>query len=80
MYKRDEITGELRKLHNAEILALYSSPNIIRTLKSRRLKCAAHLAGMEQSRNAYRILWENLRERDLYGGRDVDGRIILKWI
>ena len=56
MYKRDEITGELRKLHNAEILALYSSPNIIRTLKSRRLKCAAHLAGMEQSRNAYRIL------------------------
>ena len=36
--KRDEITGEWRKLHNAELHALYSSPNIIRNLKSRRLK------------------------------------------
>ena len=44
--KRDEITGEWRKLHNAELHALYSSPNIIRNLKSRRLKmgrpCSTH--------------------------------------
>ena len=41
--KRDEITGEWRKLHNAELHALYCSPNIIRSLKSRRLRWAEHL-------------------------------------
>ena len=50
--KKDEITGEWRKLHNAELHALYSSPNIIR----RRLRWAGHVARMEQSRNAYRVL------------------------
>ena len=54
--KRDEITGEWRKLPNAELHALYSSPNIIRSLKSRRLSWAGHVARMEQSRNAYRVL------------------------
>ena len=54
--KRDEITGELRKLHNAELHALYSSPNIVRNLISRLLKRAEHVARMEQSRNAYRVL------------------------
>ena len=54
--KRDEITGEWRKLHNAELRALYSSPNIIRNLKSRRLRWAGHVARMEQFRNAYRVL------------------------
>ena len=54
--KKDEITGEWRKLHNAELHALYSSPNIIRNLKSRRLRWAGHVACMELSANAYRIL------------------------
>ena len=54
--KRDEITGEWRKLHNVELHALYSSPNIISNLKSRRLRWAGHVARMEQSRNAYRVL------------------------
>ena len=54
--KRNEITGEWSKLHNAELHALYSSPNIIRSLKSRRLRWARHVARMEQSRNAYRVL------------------------
>ena len=54
--KRDEITGEWRKLHNAELHAFYSSPNIIRNLKSRRLRWAGHVAYMEQFRNAYRVL------------------------
>ena len=54
--KRDEITGEWRKLHNSELHALYSSPNIIRSLKSRRLRWAGHVARMELSRNAYRVL------------------------
>ena len=50
--KRDEITGEWRTLHNVELDALYSSPNIIRDLKSRRLRWAGHVAHMEQFRNA----------------------------
>ena len=54
--KKDEITGEWRKLHNPELHALYSSPNINRSLKSRRLRWAGHVARMEQSRNAYRVL------------------------
>ena len=45
--KRDEITGEWRMLHNAELHTLYSSPNIIRNLKSRRLRWAGHVAHME---------------------------------
>ena len=57
--KRDEITGEWRKLHNAELHALYSSPNIIKNLKSRRLRWAGHVARMEQFRNAYRVLVGN---------------------
>ena len=54
--KKDEITGEWRQLHNAELHALYSSPNRIRSLKSRRLRWAGHVIRMEGSRNAYRVL------------------------
>ncbi|KAJ4445180.1 hypothetical protein ANN_06981 [Periplaneta americana] len=54
--KRDEITGEWRKLHNTELHALYSSPDIIRNIKSRRLRWAGHVARMGESRNAYSVL------------------------
>ncbi|KAJ4445601.1 hypothetical protein ANN_12283 [Periplaneta americana] len=54
--KRDEVTGEWRKLHNAELHALYSSPDIIRNIRSRRLRWAGHVARMGESRNAYRVL------------------------
>ena len=54
--KRDVIIGEWRKLHNAKLHALYSLPNIIRSIKSRRLRWAGHVARMEQSRNAYIVL------------------------
>ena len=64
--KRDKITGEWRKLHNVEPHALNSSHNIIRSLKSRRLRWAGHVAHTEQSRHAYRVLVTNLRERDLW--------------
>ena len=60
---RDEITGEWRNLHNAELHALYSSPNIIRNLKSRRLRWAGHVARMEQFRNAYRVLVGELESK-----------------
>ena len=53
--KRDEITGEWRKLHNSELHALYSSPNIMRNLTLRRLIWAGHVARMEQCRNSYRV-------------------------
>ncbi|KAJ4433934.1 hypothetical protein ANN_16253 [Periplaneta americana] len=54
--KRDEVTGEWRKLHNTELHALYSSPDVIRDIKSRRLRWAGHVARMGESRNAYRVL------------------------
>ena len=48
--KRDEITRDWRKLHNAELHAFYYSPNIIRNLKSRRLRWEGHVARMEQKK------------------------------
>jgi hypothetical protein len=54
--KRDEATGEWRRLHNEELNDLYSSPNIIRVIKSRRMRLAGHVARMGEERGAYRIL------------------------
>ncbi|KAJ4439313.1 hypothetical protein ANN_07435 [Periplaneta americana] len=54
--KRDEVTGEWRKLHKTELHALFSSLDIIRNIKSRRLRWAGHVARMGESRNAYRVL------------------------
>ena len=54
--KKDRITGEWRKLHNAELHALGSSSNSIRNLKSRQLRWAGHVARMEQYRKTYRVL------------------------
>jgi hypothetical protein len=54
--KRDEVTGELRRLHNEELNDLYSSANIIRVIKSRRMRWAGHVARMGEGRGAYRIL------------------------
>jgi hypothetical protein len=54
--KRDEATGEWRRLHNEELNNLYSSPNIIRVIKSRRMRRAVHVATMGEKRGAYRIL------------------------
>jgi hypothetical protein len=54
--KRDEVTGEWRKLHNEELHDLYSSPSIIRIIKSRRMRWEGHVARMGENRNAYRLL------------------------
>jgi hypothetical protein len=54
--KRDEVTGDWRKLHNEEFHNLYSSLNIIRMIKSGRMRWAWHVARMGETRNAYRIL------------------------
>jgi hypothetical protein len=54
--KKDEVTGEWRKLHNKELHDLYSSPSIIRIIKSRRIRWAGHVARMGEKRIAYRLL------------------------
>jgi hypothetical protein len=54
--KRDEVTGEWRKLHNEELHNLYSSPDIIRQVKSRRMWWMGHVAGMGEERKVYKIL------------------------
>ena len=53
--KRDEVTGEWRRLHKKELYALYSSSNIIRVIKSRRLRWAGHIARIGDRRGAYRV-------------------------
>jgi hypothetical protein len=54
--KRDEVTGEWRQFHNKELSDLYSSPSIIRIIKSRRMRWASHVARMGEKRNAYKLL------------------------
>jgi hypothetical protein len=51
-----EVTGEWRKLHNEKLRDLYSSPSIIRIIKSRRMRWAGHVGRMREKRNAYRLL------------------------
>ena len=52
----DEVTAEWRKLHNEELKGLYSSPNIVRVIKSRRMRGAGHVARMGEGRGVYRVL------------------------
>jgi hypothetical protein len=54
--KRDEVTGEWRKLHNDELHNLYSSPDIIMQVKSRRMRWAGHVARMVEERKLYKVL------------------------
>jgi hypothetical protein len=51
-----EVTGEWKRLHNKKLDALYSSPNIIQEIKSRRLRWVGHVASMGERRSAYRVL------------------------
>jgi hypothetical protein len=63
--RRDEVIGDWRKLHNEELHNLYSSPNIIRMIKSKRMRWVGHVARMGETRNAYiRYWWENQKARD----------------
>jgi hypothetical protein len=54
--RKDEMKGEWRKLHNEELRHLYSSPSIIRIIKSRRMRWASHVTRMGEKKNAYRLL------------------------
>ena len=57
--KKDEITGEWRKLHNEDLNDLYCSPNIVRVIKSRIMRWAEHVARMGERRGVYRVLLGN---------------------
>ena len=54
--RRDEVTGECRRLHNEELNDLYCSPNIVRVIKWRRMRWAGHVARMGEEREVYRVL------------------------
>jgi hypothetical protein len=78
--KRDEATGEWRRLHNGELNDLYSSRNIIPVIKSRRMRWAGNVARMGK-KEVHKGFWlGDLREGDHFGYPGVDGRIILKWV
>ena len=57
--KRDGVTGEWRKLYNEELNSLYSSSNIVRVIKSRRMRWAGHVARMEEGRDVHKVLVGN---------------------
>jgi hypothetical protein len=74
--KRDEVTAGWRKLRNEELHNLYSSPSIIRVIKSRRMKWAEHVERMGRSGMHIGYLWKCQNERDHWEGVWT----ILKWI
>jgi len=61
--RRDDVTGEWRRLHNEELNDLHSSPNITRVIKSRRMRWAGHVARMGEERGLYRVLVGKLEGR-----------------
>ena len=78
--KRDEVTGEWRKLHNEELNDMYCSPYIVQMIKSRRMRFLGQVASLGEKRRLYKVLVGNLRERDHLEDPGIDGRIILRLI
>ena len=76
---RNEVTKEWRKLNNEELSDLYSLPNVVRVVKSRRMRWAGHVARMGEERAVHRVLVGKPESvRDHLGDPGVDGRIILR--
>jgi len=63
--RRDEVTGKCRRLHNEELNDLYSSPNIVRVIKSRIIRWAEYMARMDEERGVYRVLVGKLEGKRL---------------
>ena len=75
--RRDEVTGEWRRLHNEELNDLYSLPHIVRVIKPRGMRWAGHVARMGEERGVYRFLVGKPEGRKHWGDLGVDGWIIL---
>jgi len=75
--RRDEVTGEWRRLHNEELNDLYSSPNIVWVIKSRIMRWPGHVAHMGEEGGCIGSWLGSRRERDHWGGLGADGWIIL---
>jgi len=69
----------MEKIHNEELNDLYSSPNIGRVVKARRMRWAEHVALMGDRRDVYSVLVGKTEGKRPLGRKDLDGRIILKW-
>jgi hypothetical protein len=78
--KRDEVTGEWRKLHSKELHDLNCSPSTIGIIKSSRMRWAGYVARMGRRGKRVGCWWESQRERGHYEDHDVGGWIILRWI
>jgi len=72
--RRDKVTGEWRRLHKEELIDLYSSPNIVWVIKSRRMRWAVHVVRMGEERGVYRVLLEKPE------GRRPLGRPRRRWV
>jgi len=72
--RSDEVTGEWRRLHNEELNGLYSSPKIVRVIKSRKMRWAGHVVRMGEERGVYRVLVGKPE------GRRPLGRPRLRWV
>ena len=72
--RRDEVNGEWRRMRNEELNDLYSSPNIVRVIKSRRMRWAGHVARMSEEREVYRVLVGKLE------GKRSQGRPRRRWV
>jgi hypothetical protein len=77
--KRDEVTGEWRKLYNGKLNNPYCSPNIVRVIKSRRMRRAGRVAHMRRGEVIKGFWWGNLRKRDHLRNPGVHEKI-LRWI
>jgi hypothetical protein len=78
--KRDKMTGGWRKPHNGELHNLYSSPSIIRMIKSRRMRWASHVTRIGRRRMRVGYWWESQKEGDQWEDEDIGGWRLLKWI
>jgi len=76
--KRDNVTGEWRILHKEELNDLYSSPTVVRVIKSRRMRWVGHVERMGERRGAYNVLMRRLQGKRPTGKPRVNGRRILK--
>jgi hypothetical protein len=67
-------------LHNEELSDLYSLPNIVQVVKSRRMRWAGHVVSMVEGRGVRRVLVGKPERKRPLGRPDIDGRVILRWI